>query len=104
VAQAASDRAAAEAQTVAATAQIMTAPVTTMQAASAAGISTRTQLDFEVTDMQLLVRHIANRPDLLSLLKADDVRIRAYVRGLGPACALPGVRVFVSKVLSARAA
>jgi hypothetical protein len=103
-AQAEADRASAEAQSVAATAELVTAPVVAMARPTAAGVSTRTQVDFEVVDLQLLVRHVANHPDLLGLLKADETRVRAYVRGLGTACALPGVRVFQSKVLSSRAA
>lgn len=42
--------------------------------------------------------------ELHARLQVDSVKLRAYVRGLGTACALPGVRVFEEKTMRARAA
>lgn len=104
LAQAATDRAHAEAQTVAETAQMVIAPVLAVAKPAAKGIATTTRIDFEVTDLFALVKHIAAHPELLALVRADDVKLRAYVRGLGAACNLPGVRVFEDRGISARAA
>lgn len=116
LAQAATQRAQAEAQAAATTAQVITAPVVHIAPPRASGISTSTKLDFDVTSLRLLVAYIATgkvyaegdpalaHPELLGLIKADEVRLRAYVKGLGAACALPGVRVFEQRVMSARAA
>lgn len=104
IAQAEAQRAQAEAQTVAATAQMIVAPVVTVAPPAAKGISTAKKVDFEVVDLHALVKHVAERPELLALLRADEVKLRAYVRGLGLSCNLPGVRVFEDRVMSARAA
>lgn len=104
MAQAAAARAQAEAQTAAATSQMVVAPVIAVEKPKAAGISTSKKLDFEVVDLHALVKHVAEHPELLALLRTDDVKLRAYVKGLGLAAALPGVRVFEDRVLSARAA
>lgn len=66
-----------------------------------AGVATRTSVEFEVVDLLQLVQHIAKHPELLALVQADSVKLRAYVRGLGMACQLPGVRVFEKAGLSA---
>jgi uncharacterized membrane protein YqiK len=104
LAQAAAQRAQAEAQTVAATAQMVVAPVVTVAQPAAKGISTSKKVDFEVVSLHELVKHIAAHPELINLLQADSVKLRAYVRGLGLQCQLPGVRVFEERVMSARAA
>jgi len=105
LAAAAAQRAQAEAQAAATVAQVLTAPVLPVAAApKVAGISTSTRLDFEVTSLHDLVKHIAERPELIGLVQADTVRLRAYVKGLGTACNLPGVRVFEQRGMSARAA
>jgi len=103
-ATAAAQRAQAEAQTAAATSQMVVAPTVPVAKAKAAGISTTKKLDFEVTNLVELVTHIAIHPELINLLMVDSVKLRAYVRGVGMACNLPGVRVFEDRVLSARAA
>lgn len=93
----------AEAQAVSLSAAVITAP-TVAAPVKVAGISSRQKLDFEVVDLHALVCHVAQHPDLLALLMVDSVKLRAYTRGLGAACALPGVKVSESSVLSARAA
>lgn len=100
----AAQRAAAEAQTAATTAQLVVAAPVAAPAVKVAGISTAKKVDFQVTDLVALVKHIAEHPELINLVAADSVKLRAYVRGLGLACALPGVRVFEDTVMSARAA
>lgn len=116
IAQAAADRAQAEAQTAVATSQMVIAPVVAVERGKAAGISTSEKIDFDVTSLRLLIAYIATgksyaegdpalaHPELLGLIRVDEVKLRAYVRGLGMATALPGVRVFKERVLSARAA
>lgn len=68
----------------------------------AKGISTKTTIDFEVDDMVKLVKHIAEHPELIGLVAVDTVKLRAYVRGLGANCNLPGVRVFNKQTIAAR--
>ncbi|MCU0776028.1 MAG: hypothetical protein MUC74_16590, partial [Ideonella sp.] len=115
VSQAAAERAAAEAQTAVDTAQmVVAAPVMApaVTPVKARGISTSSKLDFEVQDLAKLVAFIATgdgdkplaRPDLLGLVVADSVKLRAMVKALGAQANLPGVRVFEAKVMSARAA
>ena len=104
LATAAAQRAQAEAQTAAMTSQMVVASPVATGKTKAAGISTTKKLDFEVTDLVALVAHIAAHPELINLVVADSVKLRAYVKGVGMACNLPGVRVFEDRVLSARAA
>lgn len=105
IAESAAQRARDEASAAAAAAQMtIAAPVVEIQKPSVKGISTTTRMDFEVISLIELVKHVAAHPDLIGLLKADEVRLRAYVKGLGAACALPGVRVTENKSMSARAA
>lgn len=104
LATAAAQRAHSESQAAATTAQLVVAPLVNVERTKAVGISTSKKLDFEVVDLAALVKHIAAHPELINLLKADDVKLRAYVKGVGTACALPGVRVFEERVMSARAA
>lgn len=105
LAQAAAQRAQDEAAAAATTAQVITAaPVTTIVAPKVRGISTSSKTTFEVTNLLALVEHIAKHPELIGLVCADEVRLRAYIKGVGPACNLPGVRVGTDQVMSARAA
>lgn len=108
--QAAAELAAAEAQRQAAEAQaattaalVVSAPVVQAQP-KVAGISTSKKVDFEVVDLHALIKHVAAHPELVSLLAADTVKLRAQVRATGLATNLPGVRVFETQVMSARAA
>lgn len=104
LAQAEAQRKQAESNAAETTAQLVVAAPAVVEMAKASGISTSTKLDFEVTSLLELVQHVAAHPELINLLKADDVKLRAYVKGLGTAAALPGVRVFEARVMSARAA
>jgi hypothetical protein len=100
---AAAQEAAAQAHATAATAEVITMPVVA-QPQKVSGISTSKTVDFEVTSVLELAKHIAQHPELVNLIAVDSVKLRAYVRGLGMNCQLPGVRVYEKKTLSARAA
>jgi hypothetical protein len=100
---AAAQEAAAQAHATAATAEVITMPVVA-QPQKVSGISTSKTVDFEVTSVLELAKHIAQHPELVNLIAVDSVKLRAYVRGLGMNCQLPGVKVFEKKTMSARAA
>lgn len=105
LARAAAIRAQSEAAAAATTAQLVTAaPAVVPAAAKVKGIATVSKVDFEVVNLLALVKHVAERPELLALLQPDSTKLRAYVRGLGTACQLPGVRVFESQSMRARSA
>jgi hypothetical protein len=105
LARAEAERSQAHAAIVATTSQLVTAaPDQVAAPTKVKGIATATKLGFEVTDLHALVRHVAAHPELLALVCADEVKLRAYVRGLGMACALPGVRVTEEQTMRARAA
>lgn len=88
---------------------VVAAPAAAPAAPTAKGVSTRETIDHELDDLAKLVAFIATgsgdtplaRPDLIGLLIADGAKLRAYVRGLGLQCNLPGVRVFSKATLSA---
>lgn len=113
LAKAAEARAASQAAASATEAQLVVAAPPTVERPKAAGISTSKRIDFEVTDIGMLVNFIATghrdkgdcklaHPELLPLIgEGDTVRIRAYVKGLGLTCSLPGVRVFEQRGMSA---
>ncbi len=81
---------------------VVAVPVQSTTRPATKGISTSTTIDYEVHDMLELVKHIAAHPELIGLVVADSVKLRNYVRGLGMACKLPGVRVFGKQTMSAR--
>lgn len=100
----AADRASESAAALRTEVSVISAPVTHISTAKAAGTSVKASVDYEVTDLLKLVKHIADNPALISLVMEDSVKMRAYVRGLGMNTALPGVRVFQKRSMSARAA
>jgi hypothetical protein len=81
---------------------VVAAPVAAPAPPAVKGISTSTTVDFEVNDLHALVKHVAAHPELINLITADSVKIRAYVRGLGMATNLPGVSVFQKQTMAAR--
>lgn len=81
---------------------VVAAPPAVPDAPKVAGISTRTTIEFEVTDVLALVQHVAAHPELIGLVAANETKVRAYVRGLGTAANLPGVRVFAKESLASR--
>lgn len=66
------------------------------------GVSSSKTLDYEVTDMLAIIKHVAVHPELVNLLVADSVKLRAYVRLVGEANKIPGLRVFEKRSMSAR--
>lgn len=100
----AANRAAESAAALRSEVAVISAPVTHIDSAKAAGTSVRAAVDYEVIDLLKLVKHIADNPALISLVITDSVKLRAYVRGLGMNTALPGVRVYQKRSMSARAA
>lgn len=102
-ARAESERLSAQAQSDQVAAQLVVAAPPAAAPARAAGVSTATTIDYEIVDLLALVRHVAEHPELLALVAPDSVRLRAYVRGLGASCALPGVRVTAVQTMRARA-
>lgn len=81
---------------------VVAAPVAAPPPPAVKGISTATKVDFEVVDLLELVKHVAAHPELINLVAVDSTKLRAYVRGLGLATNLPGVKVFAKQTLAAR--
>lgn len=91
---------------------VVATPVAAPPPPVARGISTRETVEYEITDFEALVRYVVTgetqpkpfaHPELLGLLgQGDTIKIRAYVKGLGMNCNLPGVRVHTKQSLSAR--
>lgn len=99
-------RAAAEEQAQAleqAAAVTIAQPVSVAPVSKGAGISTSSSATYELTDMLALVKHIAEkRPDLVVLLKLDEVKTRAMVKMMGTNTDLPGLRVFKKTGITVR--
>jgi hypothetical protein len=83
----------AQASALALTSQVLTASVMLPATRRPAGVSARANLVVEVTDLLALVKHIADHPELIGLLKSDDSAIKNYCKGLGEHARLPGVVV-----------
>lgn len=81
---------------------VVAAPAAVPEPTKVAGLATRTSVEFEITDLHALVQHIAANPELLGLVQENATKVRAYVRGLGMSCKLPGVRVFEKQSLASR--
>ncbi len=81
---------------------IVAAPIAAPAPAPVKGLSTRETVEFEVVDLLALVKAAAEKPELVALLAVDSVKLRAYVKGLGLQCNLPGVRVFTKQSLASR--
>lgn len=94
------DHASADAQ---ATAAALSVPVAVPAPARVKGISTSRLMDFEITNLHALVCHVAQHPELTSLLVPDSVKLRAELRATERNAKLPGVRVFEKRSMSARA-
>lgn len=96
-------RAQAESQAATNVAQMVIAPTVAPAVGKVKGLSTAATIDFEVTSLHDLAAHIVAHPELINLLLPNETALRAYVRGIGAACKLPGVRVFERDVMRARA-
>jgi membrane protein involved in colicin uptake len=97
------EAAVAEAQATAITHAVISMPVAVQAPAKVAGISTSKTVDFEVVDLHALVKHVADHPELITLLMADSVKLRAQVKATGMNTNLPGIRVYQKSTMSARA-
>jgi len=82
-------------------AMVVAAPPPVAPPPAVKGISTSTTIDIEITNLLELVQHIAQHPELIGFVAADTAKIRAYARGLGEHCNLPGVRVFQKQSIAA---
>lgn len=71
------------------------APAVVEAPAKLAGVSTRQDWDFEITDEAAIPREF---------LVVDEVKIRKYVKAMKADAKIPGVRVFAKDVIAARAA
>lgn len=85
-------------------AAVISMPVAAAAPAKVRGISTSRTFDYELVDLHALVCHVAQHPQLISLLMADSVKLRAMVRATELNTNLPGVRVYEKRGMSARAA
>lgn len=99
----AAEAAVAEAQATAITHSVISMPVAVQEPAKVVGISTSKTVDFEVVDLHALVKHVADHPELITLLMADSVKLRAQVKATGMNTNLPGIRVYQKSTMSARA-
>lgn len=99
----AAEAAVAEAQATAITHAVISMPVAVQAPAKVAGISTSKTVDFEVVDLHALVKHVADHSELITLLMADSVKLRAQVKATGMNTNLPGIRVYQKSTMSARA-
>lgn len=70
------------------------APAVVEQPAKLAGISSRTDWDFEITDVNAIPREF---------LVVDEKKIRQYVKAMKSDAKMPGVRVFAKETIAARA-
>lgn len=98
------EQAAANAAAAQVIAETVVAPAAVEVIDAPQGIGTRGSVEFEVESMLDLVKHIAEHPELVNLLKTDDVKLRAYVRAVGTSARIPGVRVFVKRSITSRRA
>lgn len=91
------------AETLAATSQVLVAPVIQTEPAKQSGISTRTNWKAEVVSKAELVAHVAANPDLLELLDINQKALDAMARALKANLKLPGVKPVAVETLAARA-
>ena len=83
-------------------AELMPAPIAMSEKPKVAGLSGREKYKAEVTDMAAFVKAIANRPDLLGLLKVDESALNKMAGALKSALSIPGVRVYADRQLASR--
>jgi len=81
---------------------VIVAQPTTSAPAKVAGISTAKSFDFELVDLMAVVKHVAEHPELISLLTLDSVKTRALVKSLGHNTKVPGIRVIDKATMAVR--
>lgn len=70
-----------------------------------AGVTSVKALDFEVQDLEALIKDIVlNQPQFLALLRVDEVKLRAQVKALGANLKIKGLRVFDKRTIRSSAA
>jgi len=84
-------------------AMVVAQPSTAMAVTQASGITTRTLVDYEITDPAAFVGWImASRPDLIELITFDAVKVRAFTKLAGLKTTAPGLRVFPKSSVAVR--
>lgn len=96
--RAALEQAAIKAEPIAPPAVVKVAPAL----ASVAGVSTRTTWRAEVTDLLALVKYVAEHPEWLSLLKADETALNGIARSQKNRMQIPGVKAVEESGFSVR--
>ena len=69
---------------------------------SAEGISTRKTYKARVTNLGLLIKHVAANPSLLGLLEPNQTALNELARSLREGLSLPGVELYVETNVAAR--
>lgn len=84
-------------------AMVVAQPSTAMAVTQASGISTRTLIDYEITDPAAFLRWILDvRPDMLPVVDFDGVKMRAFTKLAGLQTKAPGLRVFPKSSVAVR--
>lgn len=94
--------AAEEARARAEEAALMPAPIAVSEKPKVAGLSGREKYKGEVTDMAAFVKAVAERPELLGLLKVDESALNKMAGALKTALNIPGVRIYAERSLASR--
>jgi len=84
-------------------AMVVAQPSSAMAVTQAYGISTRTLVDYEITDPAAFLRWILDsRQDLLGVVEFDGVKMRAFTKLAGLKTTAPGLRVFPKSSVAVR--
>lgn len=83
-------------------AQLMPAPTVQSEKPKVAGLSGREKYKAEVVDMGAFIKAVAERPELLGLVKVDESALNKLAGALKTALQIPGVRVYTEKTLASR--
>lgn len=83
-------------------AQLMPVPVVMSEKPKVAGLSGREKYKAEVVDMGAFIKVVAERPELLGLVKVDESALNKMAGALKSALSIPGVRVYAERQLASR--
>lgn len=86
------------------TADVITAPVVSIGAPKAAGISTQRRWNVTVTDKAALLRYIAEHPEGEAWITINEAQIARFVTSTSGRVPLPGCTFNHDEIMSARAA
>ncbi len=84
------------------TAEVVVAPRVEPAAPKSAGVSKRKQWSADVHDLHALVKHVAERPDLIGLLLPNQKALNDMAKALKGAMTIPGVRATDKEIVSVR--